>query len=78
MKIDLNRLIAIDYLINQKRTGTPDALAKYLNISRRTLFESLHFMKNKLNAPIVYNKDKTTYVYIENGKFCFTLQKDII
>jgi hypothetical protein len=76
MKIDFNRVITIDFLINQKRTGPPDEFARYLNISRRTLFESLSFMKNVLNAPIVYNKVKRSYVYNEIGIFCFVFQKD--
>lgn len=76
MKIDIARVIAIDALINQKRTGKPDVLAGQLKVSRRTLFADLNFMKGALKAPIVYSKEKETYIYSEEGGFCFTYQKD--
>nr|WP_199082233.1 HTH domain-containing protein [Pedobacter sp. ASV19] len=42
MKIDLTRVITLDLLIRQKSTGSPEALAERLGVSRRTLFFTLN------------------------------------
>lgn len=76
MRIELNRIVKIDYLIRHKATGSPVYLATQLGISKRTLFETLSFMKNSLHAPIVYNKYRQTYIYQEEGFFCFDFQKE--
>lgn len=75
MKIDLNRVITIDALIRRKATGNPDDLAGHLNISRRTLFNTLNFMREHLEAPIVYSKCRRTYSYDNEGMFDFKFKK---
>jgi len=72
MKIDIERIILIDNFIRKKSTGKPDELAQRLGISRRSLFGTLNFMKASLKAPIVYKKEENSYVYQEDGLFCFT------
>lgn len=76
MKIDIERVISIDTFIRQKSTGKPDELAFRLGISRRALFGTLNFMKDTLKAPIVYDRDIGSYVYQEQGLFCFIYQVD--
>lgn len=71
MKIDLNRVITIDALIRQKATGSPDHLAERLNISRRALFDTLNFMREELDAPIIYDKVRRTYTYQKQGSLNF-------
>nr|WP_121273810.1 hypothetical protein [Pedobacter schmidteae] len=75
MKVDLNRVITIDALIRQKSTGSPDRLAEHLKISRRTLFDTLNFMREQLDAPIVYSKVRRTYVYQDQGSLNFKYKK---
>lgn len=75
MKVDLNRVMTIDALIRQKATGGPDCLAEHLKISRRTLFDTLNFMREQLEAPIIYSKARKTYVYLEQGSLNFKYKK---
>lgn len=75
MKVDLSRIETIDSLIRRKFTGNPNELATKLNISLRTLHDTLNFMKNELNAPIVYNSTRRSYCYKEDGLICFKYQK---
>eukprot|EP01133_Synstelium_polycarpum_P010062 gene10062-11737_t len=58
MKIDFTRVMSIDFLIRHKSTGNPESLASHLGISKRTLFETLNFMKDSLHAPIIYDRKK--------------------
>lgn len=76
MKIDLTRVMTLDFLIRQKATGSPETLATRLGISRRTLFFTLNFMRDSLNAPIAYNRFRETYFYAEKGLFCFVYMRD--
>lgn len=75
MKIDLTRVITLDLLIRQKSTGTPEALAERLGVSRRTLFFTLNFMRDYMDAPIAYNRFRETYFYSEEGLFLFAYKK---
>jgi hypothetical protein len=67
MRIDLNRVSTIDFLIRHKSTGCPDLFAKRLSISKRTLHFTLSHMKDIFNAPIEYDRHKKTYFYAEEG-----------
>lgn len=78
MKVDLERLTTIDALIRQKATGNPLILAQRLDISKRTLFFYLNYMKLNLNAPILYNRHRETYHYSEEGRICFVFKKNAI
>jgi len=75
MKVDLNRIQTIDYLIRKKYTGSPNELANKLGVSLRTLHDTLSFMKQELNAPIVYNAVRKSYCYKEDGIICFKYQR---
>ena len=44
-------------------TGKPKELAFKLNVSERTIYNYIHFMRKELKAPIIYNREKGTYLY---------------
>ncbi|WP_363268712.1 HTH domain-containing protein [Flavobacterium sp.] len=58
-------------MLRLERTGTPKDLGNKLGISTRTLYEYIAFMKQELNAPIVYERQKQSYKYISECKLCF-------
>ena len=61
--------------ILSKSTGTPKELALKLNVSERTIYSYIHFMKRELKAPIIYNRLKNTYQYEGNCNINFTNSK---
>lgn len=65
------RVEMINELIQKQETGTPDQLAKTLNITARTLYSYIKFMREYLNAPIHYDPSKKSYVYTEKGELSF-------
>ena len=68
MKKLLHRLIRMDYLINLKSTGNPEAFGTRIGVSRRTICEYIRIMR-ELGAPIGYNRQRKTYFYINDGRF---------
>jgi ribosomal protein S25 len=62
MQATIKRLILIDKLINQEKTGTPQELAARLKISKSHLFCILKELK-ECGAPILYDKKSKTYYY---------------
>lgn len=75
MRIDFNRISAIDFLIRHRSTGCPDSFAKRLSISKRTLHFTLSHMKDLFKAPIEYDRQNKTYFYAENGSVIISFQK---
>lgn len=57
------RLYRIDQLINQRTVVPFDELRRELEISRATLKRDVAYMRDRLNAPIVYDR--------ERGGYCF-------
>ena len=49
--------------ISTASTGKPKELTYKLNVSERTIYNYIHFMKRELKAPIKYNRIKDTYLY---------------
>lgn len=70
--MNLKTIQHIDQLVKNQSTGPPSVLAEKLNLSERAVYKYLKFMKEELNAPIVYSKVKASYRYSESGKFGFT------
>jgi len=70
------RLARIDYLIQKKATGTPAKLAQKLGISDRCLHYYIKLMKEDLNAPIKFCRQRNSYFYDGNGKFNFSFVPD--
>jgi len=58
----INLLERLDDLIRKKATGTPDDLAKRLNVSTRTVYNYLHDMRS-MGAPVAYDYRLQTYYY---------------
>ncbi|RQO70564.1 hypothetical protein DBR43_21400 [Pedobacter sp. KBW06] len=65
-----DRLEYLDQLINCKSTGTPDMLARKMNISKRTVFEYIDILKS-LGAEIKYCRHRGSYYYECSGYFNF-------
>jgi|MTBAKMStandDraft_1061839.scaffolds.fasta_scaffold04659_5 predicted DNA-binding transcriptional regulator YafY len=53
--------------IHQASTGTPEEFARRMGISTRTLYNYLHFLRDK-GAPIQYSRIRETYYYEYPGK----------
>ena len=64
----ISRIEFIDKLIRERATGNASILALKLNISKRTVFNYLKWMK-KRGAPIVYSKTHNSYVYEREAVF---------
>jgi hypothetical protein len=64
----LERLSRIDHLIRIKGTGTPAQLAKRLNLSERTIYDYISFLKG-LGCPIKFDSFRESYYYEEEGYF---------
>lgn len=66
-------LVQIHSHIEHKRTGSPEAFARKLNISKRSLFRILEELKD-MGAQITYNKGKQTYQYMNDAKISVFLK----
>ena len=62
------RLTRIDYLIRIKGTGTPAQLAERLNLSERSIYDYISFLKG-LGCPIKFDSYRESYYYEEEGSF---------
>ena len=68
----LERLQQLHLRIVQENTGTPKQLASFMNISERSLYKLLEYLKD-LKAPVCYDRLCNTYYYCED----FELQVSI-
>lgn len=62
------RLTRIDHLIRIKGTGTPAQLAERLNLSERSIYDYISFLKS-LGCPIRFDSYRESYYYEEEGSF---------
>jgi transcriptional antiterminator len=69
--LDIRIIIQLDNLIVNEITGSPKKLASKLSITERTVYNYIAFMKKTLNAPIVYDYHRMSYVYNNDGEFKF-------
>lgn len=58
----IQRLERVHYLIKRKATGTPQELARRLDVSLRTVHEVIRAMK-ELGGPIYYCQERRSYCY---------------
>jgi biotin operon repressor len=70
-----DRLEYLDKLIGCKSTGSPDSIARRINISKRTVFEYMDILRS-LGAEIEYCRFKETYYYKSSGSFNFRFIKN--
>jgi len=69
----------IQYLhekIALNKTGSPRQLAEQLKLSERSIYNYILFMKNEMGAPILFDRQKNSYVYTEECKFVLSHSPD--
>jgi predicted DNA-binding transcriptional regulator YafY len=64
----INRLQRIDRLIRLQATGTARQLAEKLEITERSVYNYLNYMK-RMGAPVVFSPDCQSYTYADEGYF---------
>ena len=69
--MDIRIIIRLNELINSEQTGSPKELASKLDISIRTVYNYIAFMKKEMKAPIIYDFQRLSYVYEEECEFNF-------
>lgn len=62
-RIDLKKVLHMDFLIQHRCTGNAVEFAHKLDLSRSTLFNYLDYMRNELGIDILYDKYGRTYHY---------------
>lgn len=62
--MDIRIVKKIHEKILNESTGTPKELAYTLDVSERTVFNYIKYMREELKAPIKYNRIKDTYQYM--------------
>jgi len=68
------RLQRMDLLIALRATGTPEAFASKMNLSRSTLFETLQEMKC-LGVDIRYSNIRESYYYGDERRIVIKVEK---
>ncbi len=63
----LEKLRKFIQLVERKQTGKPADVAKLLGVSERMIYNYTKFIREELNAPIVWNNFKQSYLFSENG-----------
>ncbi|MCE2743406.1 MAG: hypothetical protein LW701_07550 [Fluviicola sp.] len=66
--MNLDKIKYFIHLVEKERTGTAKAAAEKIGVSERMIFNYVNFLKNQLNAPISYNREKQSFVFTEEGK----------
>ena len=74
--VNLQKVARMDNLIRHASTGTPEQFAKQLGMSRSTLFETIMYLKEEMDAPIIYDPSRPSYIYIYPPKFYLGFERD--
>jgi len=74
--IDIVKLSRLDSLIRRAATGSPEELARRLDMSRSSLFELISYLKEEMGAPIIYNRNRPSYMYSYTPKFFLSFERD--
>ena len=72
----LVKLDRLDHLVRRAVTGKPEELAERLGMSRSRMFAMIKFLKEDMNAPIVYDEDRQSYVYTHPPKFYLGFERN--
>lgn len=73
--MDIRLIIRLHQLVKMKATGSPKALAQHFNVSERTIYNYVKFMRHELKSPIRYDTVLKSYIYSEAGDFDFSWKK---
>jgi len=65
--MDFTKIERMDVLIRNNSTGRPSDFANKLNMSERSLYNYINFMRFQLRAPIEYSNEMQSYFYSEPG-----------
>jgi len=63
----IGKINRLHRLIEMEKTGSPDSLAKRLNVSRSTLYRIIDELKS-YDAPIKYSRERETFYYTKHYK----------
>ena len=74
--VNLQKVARMDNLIRHASTGSPEQFAKRLGMSRSTLFETIMYLKEEMNAPIIYDSSRPSYVYAYPPKFYLSFERE--
>ncbi len=74
--MNIRVVIRIHEMISMESTGKPSDLAHLLNVSERTVYNYISFMKEELKAPINYSAVKESYYYTEYPGLRFVFEKN--
>ena len=55
-RVDLKKILYMDFLIRHKCTGTSKEFAAKMDMSRSTLFEYIAYMRDELEVCILFDK----------------------
>jgi len=69
--MEISLIIRIHNFILAENTGAPNDFAYKLNISVRSLYNYISFMKSDMNASIEFDRKKNSYIYIKDSNLCF-------
>jgi hypothetical protein len=64
------------HLIEKERTGSAKVAAEKIGVSERMVFHYVNILKNQLNAPINYNREKQSFVFVAEGKLIWKWIKE--
>ncbi|SDE20526.1 hypothetical protein [Niabella drilacis] len=67
----IKRLEYANYLIKRKATGDLETFARKMKLSKSAIKEILCQMR-ELGATIIYDRQRKTYYYTEDGEFCIS------
>lgn len=68
LKDIFDRLLEMDRLIRERKTGNAVEFANKIKISERQLYTYISLMKS-MGAPIIYSRGRGSYFYDAPGKF---------
>jgi predicted DNA-binding transcriptional regulator YafY len=69
----IDRINLLHKLIKEKRTGTPEELAKRVSLSKSRLCRVIEDLKLK-GVPVAYSRQSQTYYYTNNYKMHINLE----
>ncbi len=64
------RFYKIDRLLRERQATPMSLLAQELGVSWSTFKRDLEYLRDRLNAPIVWSRKRGGYLYDESGALC--------